>query len=391
MAGNAEAARIDAMRFREVMGHYPTGVTAITGIGEDGEALAMVVGTFTSVSLDPPLVAFLPTRTSFIFDKLRTARSLAVNILAHDQEALCRRLARPVPDKLKDESWQLSAGGAPVLDGVVASIDCTLDSVLDGGDHHIALCTVQDLRVHRAAAPLVFFQGGYGGFAPRSFMVPADKELASAVSRAQVLRAGIEQLAAELGGDVTLYTRVENDAVSVVSAAGPQHDFVAPLGVRYPLIPPLGDAFVAWSTEEDQEAWIGRAYGASDEDRAMYRRRLAEARERGWSLSLDAPGRRESLEDAVVEYGQGTPLPARQRELSQRIVASSRYYNIDKLDPETKYDVAAITAPILDAGGHTQLVLRLYYPPAQATGAQVQAWGERMRAFGEQAAQLLAT
>lgn len=181
----------DPMKFREVMGHYPTGVTAVTGIADDGEACAMVVGTFTSASLDPPLVAFMPTKSSFTFDKLRTAASLAINILAHDQEQLCRRLAKPQADKLKNEAWSESHSGAPILDDIVASIDCRIEQVVDGGDHFIVRCAVQDLNVHRSIAPLVFFQGGYGGFAMGSFMIRADQDLAPTIARAQAPRSDI--------------------------------------------------------------------------------------------------------------------------------------------------------------------------------------------------------
>lgn len=378
--------RIDPQRFREVMGHYPTGVTAITGIAEDGEACAMVVGTFTSVSLDPPLIAFLPTRSSFIFDKLRAAKSLAINILAHDQEQLCRRLARPAPDKLRNEAWELSPGGAPVLDGVVASIDCTLEQVVEGGDHYIALCTVQDLAVHRSVAPLVFFQGGYGGFAMGSFMIRADQDLAPAIARAQELRSEVEALAAEIGGEVTLFTRQGDDAVAVLTAIGSGTDIISPLGSHYPLIPPLGDAFIAWSSPEDQERWISRAYGASEEEIASLRQRLKEARQRGWSLSLDGPGRREQLEAAVIDYGKGIQLPARQREISQRIVKSARYFPVGPLDPRAQHNVATMTVPILQSDGTPHLILRLLYPPAGVDGATVEAWAARLISFARDAA-----
>ncbi|MCA4132498.1 flavin reductase family protein [Arthrobacter sp. M4] len=380
---------IDPQRFREVMGHYPTGVTAVTGIAEDGEACAMVVGTFTSVSLDPPLVAFLPTRSSFIFDRLRTANSLAINILAHDQEQLCRRLARPAPDKLGNEVWEPSPGGAPVLDGVVASIDCTLEQVIEGGDHYIALCAVQDLAVHRSVAPLVFFQGGYGGFAMGSFMIRGDQDLAPSVARAQALRSDIEALAAEIGGEITLFTRQGDDAVAVLSAVGAGTDIISPLGSHYPLIPPLGDAFIAWSAPEDQERWISRAFGASEQELATLRQRLDEARLRGWSLSLDAPGRREQLEAAVVEYGAGNHLPAKQREISQRIVKSAGYFPVGQLDRTARHDVATITVPILQREESPHLILRLLYPPAGVNGATVESWAQRLKAFAEDAGRQL--
>ena len=79
---------IDPLRYREVMGHYPTGVTVVTGFAEGGEPVGMVVGTFTSVSLDPPLVAFLPTVASQTFARLRTAEAFCINVLAHDQVEL---------------------------------------------------------------------------------------------------------------------------------------------------------------------------------------------------------------------------------------------------------------------------------------------------------------
>jgi flavin reductase (DIM6/NTAB) family NADH-FMN oxidoreductase RutF/DNA-binding IclR family transcriptional regulator len=380
---------IEPQRFREVMGHYPTGVNVITGLADDGEACAMVVGTFTSVSLDPPLIAFLPTRSSFTFEKLRTAKSLAVNILAHDQEQLCRRLARPAPDKLKDESWELSAGGAPVLDGIVASIDCTLDEVVEGGDHYIVLCAVQDLNVKRPVAPLVFFQGGYGGFATGSFLIRADQDLAPAVAQAQALRSEIEALADEIGGEITLFTRQGDDAVAVLTAIGSETDIISPLGSHYPLIPPLGDAFIAWSAPEDQERWISRAYGAAEEEKERLRQRLRDARRSGWSLSLDGPGRREQLEAAIIEYGKGVQLPAKQREISQQIVKSTDYFPVGQLDPEALHDVATMTVPILPADGTPHLILRLFYPPSGVSGATIEAWATRLIDFAKNAAQQL--
>lgn len=380
---------LDPMKFREVLGHYPTGVTAVTGIADDGEPCAMVVGTFTSVSLDPPLVAFMPTRSSFTFEKLRTAKSLAINILAHDQEQLCRRLAKPQADKLRNEAWSLSAGGAPVLDGIVASIDCSIEQVVEGGDHFIVLCAVQDLNVHRSIAPLVFFQGGYGGFAMGSFMIRADQDLAPTIARAQALRSDVEALAVEIGGEVTLFTRQGDDAIAVLSAVGAETDIISPLGSHYPLIPPLGDAFIAWSSLQDQQAWLSKAFGATEEELATLRRRLEEARRRGWSLSLDAPGRRDLLEAAIGEYGVGDQLPAKQREISQRIVKSAGYFPVGELDEAASHDVATITVPIHQPENEPQLILRLLYPPKGVSGATVEGWAQRIVDFATEATQRL--
>lgn len=157
---------IDPSRFRKTLGHYPTGVVLVTGIADRGEPVGMVVGSFTSVSLDPPLIGFFPARTSATFGRLRSAASFCVNVLAHDQGDLCRTFAGKGKDKFAGVAWRAAPSGAPVIDGAVAWIDCVYHAILDGGDHHIVLGRVQALEVVRPVAPLLFFQGGYGRFAP---------------------------------------------------------------------------------------------------------------------------------------------------------------------------------------------------------------------------------
>lgn len=192
--------------------------------------------------------------------------------------------------------------------------------------------------------------------------------------------------AAEIGGEITLFTRQGDDAVAVLTAIGSGTDIISPLGSHYPLIPPLGDAFIAWSAPEDQERWLSRAYGASEEELASLRQRLEQARQRGWSLSLDGPGRREQLEAAVIEYGKGTQLPARQREIGQRIVKSAGYFPVGPLDPDVRHDVATMTVPILQSDGTPHLILRLFYPPAGVDGRTIQAWASRLISFAKDAA-----
>lgn len=159
------ASTVDALRFREVLSHYPTGVTVVTAIAEDGGPAGMAVGSFTSVSLDPPLVAFLPDKSSTSFPRISSATSFCVNVLAADQEAVCRAFARRGGDKFAGISWSPTPSGAPRLDGAAAWIDCEFHSITEAGDHYLVLGKVRDLDVsttHRH--PLVFFQGGYGRF-----------------------------------------------------------------------------------------------------------------------------------------------------------------------------------------------------------------------------------
>ena len=155
---------IDPLQYRRVLGSYPTGVTVVTAIDADGAPAGMAVGSFTSVSLDPPLVAFLPDKSSTSFPKIRTASSFCVNVLAADQEELCRSFAKRGGDKFAGVKWFETESGAPRLDGVAAWIDCDFESITEAGDHYFVLGRVRDLDADAGKQPLVFFQGGYGRF-----------------------------------------------------------------------------------------------------------------------------------------------------------------------------------------------------------------------------------
>tara|TARA_R110000796_G_scaffold252001_1_gene384775 strand:+ start:17974 stop:18486 length:513 start_codon:yes stop_codon:yes gene_type:complete len=152
--------------FRTVLGQYPTGVCAITAMDSEGNVSGMAVGSFTSVSLDPPLVAFLPDRSSTSWPKIERAGKFCVNVLSNQQLDVCKRFASKAEDKFAGLAYTLSKNGSPVLDGVVAWIDCDLDAVHEAGDHYIVLGAVRDLQVESDSSALLFYRGGYGGFAP---------------------------------------------------------------------------------------------------------------------------------------------------------------------------------------------------------------------------------
>lgn len=156
----------DPRYFRDVLGHYPTGVSIVTSIDADGARIGMTVGTFNSVSLSPPLVAFYPDRKSGTWARMAAAKRFCVNVLAHDQEAVCRRFASREPDKFAGLAHTLSPAGLPIIDDVVAWLDCTSYAVHEAGDHDIVLGKVEALAVLRAARPLLFHRGGYGRFSP---------------------------------------------------------------------------------------------------------------------------------------------------------------------------------------------------------------------------------
>jgi 3-hydroxy-9,10-secoandrosta-1,3,5(10)-triene-9,17-dione monooxygenase reductase component len=160
MSGN-----FDSSEFRRILGHYPTGVCAITAM--DGDVpVGMVVGSFTSVSLDPPLVAFLPDRKSTSWPRIEAAGRFCVNVLADTQQHVCRALSSKAENKFEAVDYRLTGAGLPMIDGVVAWIDCDLYAVHEAGDHFIAIGRVHSLDVPHPGAPLLFFKGGYGQFSP---------------------------------------------------------------------------------------------------------------------------------------------------------------------------------------------------------------------------------
>lgn len=164
---------IDSATFRQVLGHFPTGVTIITASNTDGTTrrgpVGFTIGSFVSVSLDPPLVGFLPMVTSERWHAIEETGRFCVNVLGADQGDLCWRFAKSsIEEPFEGVQWTPSAiTGSPVLDGVIAWIDCEIAEVVDAGDHKFVMGRVLDLA-HVAPDtdpnPLLFFKGSVGGF-----------------------------------------------------------------------------------------------------------------------------------------------------------------------------------------------------------------------------------
>ena len=157
---------IDPARFRSVLGHYPTGVCVVTGRPEGDRAAGLVVGSFTSVSLDPPLVGFFAGNWSTSWPAIRRSGRFCVNVLGSDQLELAHRFSTPYEDKFAGISHSTSRHGLPILDGAVAAIECEVADERDAGDHVMVLGRVIALDILRTADPLLFFRGRYGTFSP---------------------------------------------------------------------------------------------------------------------------------------------------------------------------------------------------------------------------------
>jgi flavin reductase (DIM6/NTAB) family NADH-FMN oxidoreductase RutF len=146
---------------RDVLGHFVSGVTVVTAMGADGP-VGFTCQSFSSLSLDPPLVAFAPARTSTTWPRLREAGRFCVNVLSEEHSGLSRQFARSGTDKFAGVDWAPSPHGSPVLEGVVAWIDSELWAEYDGGDHTIVVARVLDLGADASRTPLLFHRGAYG-------------------------------------------------------------------------------------------------------------------------------------------------------------------------------------------------------------------------------------
>ena len=159
------APSVNTAHYRQVLGHFATGVTVVTAM-DRGTPVGLSVNSFTSVSLDPPLVAYCVARTSATWPRIRDAGWFCVNILSENQEGLSRVFATRGVDKFRGIGWHPTLSGAPVLAGVLAWIECTIEAEHEAGDHVLVLGRVRELDVELEGRPLVFYRGGYGRFEP---------------------------------------------------------------------------------------------------------------------------------------------------------------------------------------------------------------------------------
>jgi len=149
-----------ARYFRHVMSAVPTSVVAVTGRA-DLDPVAMIIGSFVSVSLDPMRVGFFVGRDSETWQRLRTSDRFCVNVLSDAQVDVSEQLAGRGPTDLEGIEWSVSPRGAIALAGTVARFDVKPVTLHDAGDHWFVLCRVEHLEEPTGTNPLVYHDGGY--------------------------------------------------------------------------------------------------------------------------------------------------------------------------------------------------------------------------------------
>ena len=152
---------IDSRELRNALGRFATGVCLITAVNDKQEALAMTANSFSSVSLDPPLVLWSLQNNSDVYDVFASPRYFAINILSLEQQEHSNRYAKKGDHLLAPEHYQDGKYGAPIIRDALVSFECELDATHEGGDHLIIVGRVRDLQQRTDGEPLLFFSGGY--------------------------------------------------------------------------------------------------------------------------------------------------------------------------------------------------------------------------------------
>tara|TARA_B000000441_G_C21473113_1_gene193950 strand:- start:35 stop:538 length:504 start_codon:yes stop_codon:yes gene_type:complete len=155
---------IESGDFRKVLGKYPTGVTLVSSKDDQGP-FAMVIGSFGSVSLDPPLVQFMPAKESGTWSRIKKTGRYCVNVLGEQQLDLSNSFFNKDKDPFEAIHWSESTLGSPIIEGCVAWIDCLIGDVNEAGDHYIVIGEVKAIgATEKDEGPLLFLGGAYGSF-----------------------------------------------------------------------------------------------------------------------------------------------------------------------------------------------------------------------------------
>lgn len=342
---------LDGSHFRRVLGHYPTGVCVVTATGQDGAPVGMTVGSFLSVSLDPPLVAFLSVKGSRVLATVSEVGRFAVNVLGGDQLELCRRFASRDDDKFEAVGWAESPLGSPVLAEAAAWIDCTVDNVIELGDHVMVVGGVHDLDVERATAPLMFFQGGYGRFSTLSMVADTDDDLGAHLRLAELARPRLEEISSAFGVHAAASALIGRQVIQLAWVAADGMDLGTNLvGVRLPFVAPFGLTFAAWESYEVRDDWLGRV-DPDEHVRGVLLESLAHTRRLGWAVIPDHATLRE-VEVSIAGIAVDGRLPASVRELEAQIEQYAHEFVALSEDRPR-----GVSVPVFDDAGRVVLAL----------------------------------
>ncbi|CAA7623668.1 Flavin-dependent monooxygenase, reductase subunit HsaB [Candidatus Terasakiella magnetica] len=160
---------LDSRSFRKALGCFASGVTVVTTlIPGSNDPVGVTVSAFSSLSLDPPLVLFCLGNQTSSLESFKSFGHFAINILSEHQRDMSIRFASRNEDKWQGVNWTKGASGVPLLGGCLASLECSLSQVVDGGDHKIFIGKVERITHQEGGSPLIYFRGSYLELGPPS-------------------------------------------------------------------------------------------------------------------------------------------------------------------------------------------------------------------------------
>lgn len=150
----------DSQELRSIMGHFATGVTVVTTRDKAGNPYGLTANSFTSLSLDPPLVLVCIDKKVQCYFCFEESKVFAVNVLSENQEEISRRFATKGIDKFEGIKWHMGKNGIPLLDGTMGHVECRVVNSSEGGDHTIYIGEILN-AIASGDRPLIFFKGRY--------------------------------------------------------------------------------------------------------------------------------------------------------------------------------------------------------------------------------------
>jgi DNA-binding IclR family transcriptional regulator len=257
--------------------------------------------------------------------------------------------------------WRGASSGSPILEGVVAWIDCDIEAVEDAGDHYFVLGRVRALEIENPGLPLMFFRGGYGEFSAHSLLVADEPDLVRLIRFSSIARPELEAMAADLETECTISAAVDSNLVVLASAGSSDSESGPPMvGRRIPMLPPLGGQFMAWESPEAVGDWLSRSpTPLSEQDLARYGDALALIRERRWLVyrSDTGFGQVDQFARRIFREGASGALS----DNFESIVASlAPGFDLTDLDGTGTLPVSRVIAPVVGPDGRACLALNVH-------------------------------
>ncbi|KIL73273.1 flavin reductase family protein [Bacillus badius] len=148
--------------FKEVMGNYPTGVTIVTGVSEDGTPVGLTVNSFASVSLDPLMILWSIDHGVSTIKAFTEGGKFAVHVLAGEQQELCKTFATKGVDRFSQCKWEMSETGLPIIEAAFGVFECETFQAVEAGDHTVLIGNVTNIRLDKEKDPMLYHRRCFG-------------------------------------------------------------------------------------------------------------------------------------------------------------------------------------------------------------------------------------